>query len=303
MINFLPLTLDYYEKYNKYWHLCSQHSMDYTFVNLWGWQEYSDLYCYFDEHLFWIKPNSFRNDIVNNISSVPIFWAPIGDWNAVQWQKEKNFNFGAILHRVPEKLAFLLEKNLSNRVKIEEDRNQFEYIYSKNELATLPGNRFHKKRNHVNKFKKIYEDIRYQNFNNVVIEDVLLLQDEWCKWHECANSPSLLAENFAINKVLSHWQHFPNLRGGALYVKENLVAFSVGEKLKDNVLGVHFEKGHSAYKGVYQAMNTCFVQKAGNDCIVVNREQDLGEEGLRHAKMSYLPIDFLRKYTVTIQPA
>ncbi len=297
---FSPLSLEGFARYEKLWDVCPVQSMDYAFVNLWGWQEYNQLTWHFTDQLCWIQPQKIHHE---NDTSLPLFWAPVGDWQHVTWEHEACLTQGATLIRVPEALAHILQEALPERVTIEENRDHFEYLYESESLAKLPGNRYQKKRNHVNGFKKAYGEPDYRVMDESILEDVLSLQDEWCKWHECANSPSLLAENTAINKVLSHWKEFPFLVGGALYVENTMVAFSVGEKLTGGVLGVHFEKGKCGYRGVYQTMNTLFVQKEGKECAFINREQDLGEEGLRHAKMTYLPADFLRKYTVTITPA
>ncbi len=309
---FSPITLSERAHYGQLWDACPEHSMDYTFVNLWGWQEYSRLHWAFSDQLCWLKPHAPKEhaaekhtpeEYAATTQNLPLLWAPVGPWHEVDWHKEACLQYGARLERVPQALMQILEKELAGRVHVEENRDQFEYLYDRASLATLPGNRYQKKRNHVNGFKKAYGAPDYRVMDESVIEDVLSLQDEWCKWHECSNSPSLLAENTAINRVLSHWQDFPHLVGGTLYVDNAMVAFSVGEVLSGGTLGVHFEKGHSSFRGVYQTMNTLFVQRAGQACSLVNREQDLGEEGLRHAKMTYLPTDFLRKYTLTIAPA
>ena len=166
--------------------------------------------------------------------------------------------------------------------------------------ATLPGNRYHKKRNHLRGFEKAY-GIDYRPLDDAMVEDVLGLQDDWCQWHECEDSPSLRAENEAINRVLSHWELLDGLCGGSLYVDGQMVAFSVGEALDEKTLGVHYEKGLNGFRGVYQTINACFSREAGNGFELLNRAQDLDEEGLRQAKMTYLPTDFLRKYQVSFK--
>lgn len=77
-----------------------------------------------------------------------------------------------------------------------------------------------------------------------------------------------------------------------------MVAYTVGERLDDDTLLIHFEKGLSQYKGVYQAINHLFLLNEGAEFTWVNREQDLNIEGLRKAKMSYHPAFFLRKCRV-----
>ncbi len=289
---FTPISLNHKVEYLQYWQDMSEHSIDYSFANIWGWSKYYNLKWSFSDKLCWLKQDS------NNS-----LWAPVGDWSNIDWKKEHMLNAGATLIRVPERLVLILEKALGHRVKKEETRGQWEYLYKSEDLAKLPGNRFHKKRNHLNAFKKAYGEPNYKIMDDSIMEDVLSLQDKWCQWHECTNSRALLAENEAINSVLSHWYDFPNLMGGAIYVEDTLVAFSVGELLDSTTLGVHYEKGHTGFRGVYQTMNACFVRHAGVNCTLINRAQDLDEEGLRHAKSSYLPIDFLKKYTLTIDPA
>ncbi len=293
--HFKPVSLKESPAYYALWEATPRRSLDYTLANLWGWQEYYGLEWYFDGRLCWIRQT--RPEVRP--------WAPIGDWNAVDW--------GAVLPcvagktgrdfiRVPEELVQLWQKACPQLLEVREERGQWEYLYKQEELATLAGNRFHKKRNHYNSYVKAYGEPDYRGVTDAMVEDVLGVQDDWCQWHECEGSPSLLAENEAINRVLTHWDAFRGLTGGSLYVDGRMIAFSVGEKLDSETLGVHFEKGLNGYKGVYQAMNCEFARHAGAGLKWINRAQDLDEEGLRQAKMTYLPADFLRKSTVHVRP-
>lgn len=292
MNTFTPVSLTERDRYLTLLHAAAQHSIDYTFANIWGWQRPYGLHWCFEENLCWLRQEC----------DTPCFWAPIGDWSATDFAQHPLLRGGATLIRVPELLTHMLISALPDRAVAQEDRNHWEYLYATQDLATLPGNRYHKKRNHANSFRKSYSNREYRLINALVMEDVLALEDEWCQWHECAGSPALQAENEAINRVLSHWDTIPGLVGGALYVEHILVAFSVGEPLDQDTLGVHYEKARNGYRGVYQAMNMEFALKAASGYTHINRAQDLGEEGLRQAKSSYLPVDFLRKYTVNIAP-
>jgi hypothetical protein len=237
----------------------------------------------------------------------------VGNWNAFDWQAMEWTDWQAmfvgvcvalgdeiVFLRVPEDLVRLWQRIFPDRLEVAEDRGQWEYLYRQKELALLPGNRFHRKKNHFNSYIKSYgED--YRTLDESMVEDVLALQDNWCQWHECRDSPSLMAENEAINRVLSHWNDFRWLCGGSLYVQERMVAFSVGERLDAQTLGVHYEKGLNGFRGVYQAMNRFFAHNAGAELKLVNRAQDMDEDGLRQAKTSYLPTDFLKKYRVKLR--
>jgi hypothetical protein len=234
----------------------------------------------------------------------------VGDWNAADWDGCPEIRTGVTLHRVPEELAALLRARLdpgnSGRITREESRGQWEYLYNREDLVLLRGNRFHKKKNHVNAFFGQYgEDYRCLNVrdNPGALDEVLALQEEWCRWRDCAQSPALQAENDVIFRVVGNWRRFDNLRGGALYVENEMVAFAIGEPLDENTLVVHFEKGQADYRGVYQAINNAFARHAGEGFSLVNREQDMDEEGLRQAKETYHPAGFLKKDRLVVGPA
>lgn len=291
-MDFSKISLKQKENYYNIWAQTPRHSLDYTLANLWGWQEYYGLEWQFTANICWIRQTRPHE----------VWWAPLGDWNAVDWQNlltsmpaERNFT------RIPEELANLWLKAAPNELEISEDRGQWEYLYRQEDLANLAGNKFHKKKNHYNSYVKTYGEPDYQPVTDDHVTDVLSVQHIWCDCHECDDSPSLRAENEAINRVLTHWSEFRNMRGGTLTVDNKMIAFSVGEALDSETLGVHFEKGLNGYKGVYQAMNLQFAKNAGAGFKWINRAQDLDEEGLRQAKMTYLPADFLRKFRVKVK--
>jgi hypothetical protein len=110
----------------------------------------------------------------------------------------------------------------------------------------------------------------------------------------------LLAENNAILRILNSSQSLEGLSGGALMVEDKMAAYTVGERISDGTLLIHFEKGDPAFKGIYQAMNQMFLEYSAGDFFIVNREQDLDNPGLRRAKLSYKPFDFVKKYQVNL---
>jgi hypothetical protein len=279
-------------EYGALWTSAPVRSIDYSLANLWGWANYFGLKGRLSGGLCWVR----------QMHPTPCQWAPVGPWASVDWEKLPELAEGIELTRVPEALVTLLTQRLPGRVCAKEDRNHWEYLYVAEDMAKLPGNRYHRKRNHVNAYIKAYGEPDYRPLDMDVIEDILALSEEWCRWHECADSPALAAENEAINHVIAHWEDFPHLLGGALYAENHIVAFAVGEELNPGMVGVHFEKGRHGYRGVYQTVNRCFARSQKADVTLLNRAQDLGEEGLRQAKQSYLPVDFLRKYTVHITP-
>ena len=301
--DFAPVNLERRADYYIHWARTPKRSLDYTLANLWGWQEYYGLEWRFDGGLCWLRQTR----------PLPVCWAPLGDWDAFDWRAVDWRDWQAMLAgtgidagnelvflRVPEELVQVWRRAFPERLDVAEDRGQWEYLYRQEDLALLPGNRFHRKKNHFNSYIKAYGE-KYHNLDDSMVEDVLALQDNWCQWHECRDSPALMAENEAINRVLSHWDRFRDLCGGSLYAEGQMVAFSVGERLDGQCLGVHYEKGLNGFRGVYQAMNRLFARYAGAGLTLINRAQDMEEDGLRQAKMSYLPVDFLRKYRVRLR--
>lgn len=291
--SYAPVSLAQKDIYYELWQATPRHSLDYTLANLWGWQEYFGLEWQFAGNVCWIRQTK----------PAAVCWAPLGDWRKADWAKLLADNKARPLRftRVPAELAQIWQEQLPGKVELEEERGQWEYLYRQADLASLAGNRFHKKRNHYNSYLKAYGQPDYRPISDVIVEDVLKVQDDWCQWHECDDSPSLRAENDAINRVLARWDHFRNMRGGSLYVDGKMIAFSVGEALDQETLGTHFEKGLTGYKGVYQAINLQFAVNAGTGFQWINRAQDMDEEGLRQAKMTYMPEDFLRKFKVLVK--
>ena len=290
---YIPLTLDLYDDYRRYFERTPQPTADLTFTNLWGWAEYFGLGLSLRENLCWIcQTKPYLR-----------YWAPVGAWAEAEWAMQPEIRRGVELIRAPEKLAAAVSDALGGRVTVVEDRDQWEYLYDRDELAELPGPKFHKKKTHVNGYHRRYgEDYRPlgEASNPDGIEHVLQLQEEWCKWRDCENSPSLQAENAAIFRVVGNWERLPGLVGGALYVEDKIGAFAVGEKVGDMMV-VHFEKVQAELKGVYQAINHSFVNHSARGVSLINREQDMGELGLRQAKETYNPVGFLKKSRLVIE--
>jgi hypothetical protein len=291
-LNFEPISLDMQDKYLEYYSEFPQKASDYSFVNLWGWAEVYGLCWAWSDRMVWIK-QTIPNEV---------FWAPVAQWSETDWNLcfDKYFNSTADFLRVPEDLTVLWKEKVGNRIVIEESRGHWDYLYDVNELTQLGGRRFHNKKNLLNQFIKKY-DFQFVPLDMKMIDMAMSMQENWCTWHDCESFDALAAENLAISRVLSSWQKLKALTGGAILVDRQMVAYTIAEPLSDDVLVIHFEKGNVDYKGVYQALNQMFLEYFGQNFKIVNREQDLGDAGLRKAKLSYNPSDFLKKYRVTLK--
>ena len=291
---FEPITLDKQKQYSEYFSMCSQKTSDYSFVNLWGWAEEYGLTWAWSDKLVWIK------------QTVPeeLYWAPVGLWQGVDWRRcfDEHFTSNAIISRIPETLLQIWNDTVNHLMTIEESRGDWDYLYSVTDLIELKGKRFHKKKNLLNQFKKKY-DFEYVPFGTEMIHKAMQMQEDWCVWRDCESSEVLAAENRAISKILSQWETLQVITGGAIIVDQKMVAYTIAESLKKDTLVIHFEKGNPDYKGIYQAINQMFLEHSGIKFEWVNREQDLDNQGLRKAKLSYNPLDFLKKYRVILNGA
>ncbi len=306
-LEFKPILLSDQKTFQTFLSQCPQKTSDYSFVNVWSWASAYDLSWAQTDEFIWLRQNW----------PSPQYWAPVGNWQAVDWPRyfERFPQFKSSMIRVPEPLARLVKSVFNKRVSVSPDRDQFDYIYDANELITLKGNRFHKKRNLLYQFQRKY-DYQYVEMTYEFVDAAMALQNNWCTWRECGSDDQLANENIAIAKVLSNWELLDGIIGGCILVKGTMVAYTIGEWLMDDTLVVHFEKGSTDYKGVYQAINQMFIEHETPDSGPgirrggirregirrVNREQDLGDEGLRKSKKSYHPVKFLKKYRVDFLP-
>jgi hypothetical protein len=264
---------------------------DYSFANIWGWAPYYGLEWRFDGALCWIRQNRPE----------PCYWAPVGPWADVKdWRERPEMASGSTIIRVPRPLCELWSVELGDGVEVIESRDQWDYLYLASELSTLSGNRFHKKKNLLKQFQKSY-DYEYQSMSAACVETVLNMQTEWCRWRDCGSSDALLAENDAVARVLAHWNDIPGLSGGIIRIDKVPVAYTLAEPLTSDTLVIHFEKAANGIKGAYQAINYLFCNDEGKNFTYINREEDLGDEGLRQAKLSYHPVDFSEKCTARMR--
>ena len=172
-----------------------------------------------------------------------------------------------------------------------EDRDNFDYLYLRSDLVNLTGRKFHKKKNLLNIFIKNNE-CQAKPLLEEYKDDALQILEQWNHRHNQLND--FVAAKEALEKM---WPL--QLCGGIFYIDRQPVAYCLGEEL---ALGksfvIHFEKAvlNEDFKGIYQYINQAFALVLTERYEMVNREQDLGNPGLRQAKESYHPVGFVKKY-------
>lgn len=177
-------------------------------------------------------------------------------------------------------------------------RDHFDYVYLTTDLISLAGRKYHDKRNHLNSLRRTHRHT-YEPLTTDHLGACLELADKWCEIKRCEDDMNLMEEWQAVREALSH---FPDLHltGGAIFVEGRLEAFSVGELLNAETVVIHLEKANPGIRGLYAAINQAFLEDAWGKTTLVNREQDLGESGLRAAKLSYNPRHLEEKYTIRL---
>lgn len=174
----------------------------------------------------------------------------------------------------------------------ESDRNWSDYLYLTDDLKNLRGKKYHGQKNHINKFEKSYPGYSFlpldANLKSALAEFYEAYYESVSK-----DSENFLEEKEAFGRILDDYADY-GFFGGALFAEGRIVAVSVGEIVGDT-LYVHFEKALREYDGSYAMINHLFAARYG-DAPYINREEDMGDAGLRKAKLDLHPVNLVKKY-------
>lgn len=190
-----------------------------------------------------------------------------------------------------------LQKMYPGRFRFQLDRDASDYLYNARDLIDLPGRKYHGKRNHLAQFGRAY-DWSYEDVSPENYADCLRIDREWRESRK-GEERGVASETEAIEKAFENFGPLA-LSGGLIRVEGRPVAFTVGEEINPQVFLIHFEKALDGYAGLYAAVNHEFAAHRLGGYRYVNREEDMGIEGLRKAKLSYRPAALLQKYAVTL---
>ncbi|MFX1566975.1 MAG: DUF2156 domain-containing protein [Promethearchaeota archaeon] len=295
-----PIEITHKALFDEFFQKYPPEISEFTFTNLFMWRNYYNfLFMEFKDHLILFSYDYLKNrrkPINVGTKDYLYFFPPIGpspDKIIIEiFENLRNVE----VHRVPENICQKLMEN-QNFPKLNldclEDRNNWDYIYNRDEILNLAGNKYRQNRRWLQKFLNTY-DFDFQLLTEDLIEKCKELQLEWCIMRACTEDESLDAEQDAIYEALNNFKTL-GFSGGLICVDDKCAAYTFGEILNNNTLVIHIEKAHMEYEGSYQAINNFFLKNCCIDVIFVNREQDLGIEGLRRAKESYKPIKMIKK--------
>ena len=268
---------------------------NYTFTNMiiWG-DSYSPAYSIIDGMLV----------IISQPEEKQYFNFPLGNGDAkslidklMQYAKEKNIPFKLI--NITDEMKTFLEENYPDKFSFSLKRDNADYLYNTQDLLLLKGKKYQPKRNHIHKFKKLYD---YQ-YNNMTLQDIpecVEMHKQWALMHCKKGNTGLENETCATAKALQLFDKL-ELKGGVLRVEGKVVAFTLGQAINNSTFDVCVEKALSDYEGAYPMINQQFVEHQLFSYSYINREEDTGEEGLRKAKLSYHPVRLIDKYVARIR--
>ncbi len=266
-----------------------------NFTNLFSWSEINN---YVAAHI-----NNYAVIKADHPCGDPYYLFPAGDGNikeVIDFMIQDAVDRGHCF-----KFAGLSEQNISilenlypNKFVYEENRDIYDYVYLLDKLVTLSGKKLHAKRNHINFFKDHFN----WKFELICPENLSECWDmnvQWCIKNGCDEDNHLSEEYCAVKRSFDNFNAL-ELEGGLIKIDDEIVAYTMGEKLNSDTYVIHIEKAFSDIRGAYQMINREYaerIQKKYPEIIYVNREEDMGYEGLRKAKSSYYPIKMTKKDT------
>jgi hypothetical protein len=291
MLPFQPVTVDDEETFRFHFSKVTFGNCDFSFSNIFSWRNsYDTTFAVENGFLF------VRFQPTNNL---PGYLFPTGEGNLKAALERLMQDAGERatelrLYAITQKMFDLIEHFFPGQFLYETDRDWFEYIYSSEDLISLVGKKFQAKRNHINKFKRTYE-WEYLPITRDIIPDCLKLYKRWCAENGgCNSEQSLIEEEAATQNAFGNFEKL-GLIGGVLRIDGEILAYSYGQPLTNNTFGIHAEKCLYEIDGGFAMMNREFAEHNCTAYTYINREEDLGFESLRQAKLSYHPVILLEK--------
>ncbi len=287
---FSDITLDMKPMFDELLRLNPPQGSEYTFTNMFIWR-----------HLYGFRACSLDGAVCikgKDRSGIEFFMIIAKDTEAYLQiagrlaAECRNNGKSFTLFRVEERTFGALRQAFPSMV-YEEDRDNADYVYLASDLIGLRGRKYDGKRNHIRKFKEKYV-YEYADLGEALTDDCLRLAQTW---YDSKHDPSLEADLSATKEALTHLTGL-GLRGSAILVDGTVRAFSLAEQLNPDTAVIHIEKYDPAYEGIPQVINQQLCERMCGSYRYINREQDLGNEGLRRSKMSYNPAFILNKYRV-----
>ena len=294
MLQFEPLTLAQYEALRGYFRENPHRTCDYTAGTTFMWRRFFSTSYAITEGTLLLRARYF--------DGAPMYTVPIGadPRGALSLLREDCRARGETL-----RFCFTAEEDVSllqsvfGDTEVKEEPDWADYLYDKAAFVSLTGKKYHGQRNFVNRFEKLYPDAR---LCPVTSDNLSAVRSFVCRQYEKSAHRDAMAaaEHEAILELLDNYGLY-GMYGALLTVGGGIAGLTVGETVGDT-LYVHVEKGDTAYTGVYPKLSTAYAASVTDPAVLyINREEDMGDEGLRRAKQSWHPLRLVPKFTVIVR--
>lgn len=203
-----------------------------------------------------------------------------------------------LIRSITERFREKMEQAMPGKFIFEREPSNDEYIYQSQSLITLSGKKLHAKRNHINQFRSLYA-FEYEPYRvQAHLDECLALNRLWHKSKD--QSEKLMSREMeACSRALTYADEL-GLSGGVIRIDGKIQAFTLGEQITSEMALIQMEKANADISGLYAMINQQFAEHTWSQVPYINREEDMGLEGLRKAKMSYRPIRMIEKYAARL---
>lgn len=258
---------------------------DFSFVNMFAWNaKFKTQYSIYNKTLFLrFEESGGKWCYMMPIGSMPLK-------SAINMLKDDAVNSGSSfrMRGITSEMWKLINNEFPNEYEYHHERYNDEYIYLSEKLISLSGKKLQSKRNHINRFKLDNPNWEYFPLTSKAeFAECLKMLDKWEDLKDDVEK-SLRYDYIATKLMLEYFDEL-NLVGGAIRVNGQIIAFTIGERLTSDCFVVHVEKAFGEINGAYTIINQQFIQHEASQFKYINREEDMGIESLRKAKMSYQP--------------
>lgn len=292
VIDFQKIDINEKEKYDEYLMHCNERGCEYSFanLNLWGRQRaafvdgFLTLFSQFERHSVYPFP-------IGNGDVGPVLDAIIAD--------ARDRGIVCRITGLTPQDCVTLEERYPSQFRFHPDRDGCDYIYDIHALADLPGRKYQKKRNHVNKFRSLHPDCRIVPLTEDILPAVQEMTEQWYTDRLAQDDhDDYHLERAAMKRAFSHMDAL-GLEGLALVENGQILAMTMGSRLSEDTFDIHFEKAREDADGAYPAISQAFaryLREKYPELKFLDREDDMGLPGLRKAKLSYYPHHLVVKF-------
>lgn len=293
MLEFKKPTID-----DKKWvDECLKHSnsmnCEYTFGNVFVWSTaYSTEICHYKDFFIcrWGSGDDYSY-------SLPLGEGDFTDAISAIIEDAKSLGITPKIYGITQGYKLMLQEAFTGTFDFKYDGAFNDYIYSTDKMASLTGKKYHGKRNHINNFVKNNPNWSFEKIDDTNINECIQLHTEWIN-NKDADAEDNEDYSMEFEAVLTAFEHYDELGfiGGLIRIDGKVIAYTMGEpQMNGKCFVSHFEKAPAEIQGAYAIINQEFTKNCLMDYEYVNREEDLGLEGLRKAKQSYYPEIWLEK--------